>query len=197
MSEFRLTASSSITSALRQRHDIAPTVTIAERTGMAVCSVLARKGAEAALVDRVRQTLNLELPRRPRFATVDTTTFVWGGPSQWLALRENDSGQPFETNLRSALQDLASVMDQSDGRIIIRIGGPRARDALAKGVLIDLHPNAFQAGDVAITTIAHLDVHLWQLDDAPTYEFAVLRSFALVFLEWIIDAASEFGVRAP
>jgi sarcosine oxidase subunit gamma len=157
---------------------------------MAVCSVLARKGAEAALVDRVRQTLNLELPRRPRFATVDTTTFVWGGPSQWLALRENDSGQPFETNLRSALQDLASVMDQSDGRIIIRIGGPRARDALAKGVLIDLHPNAFQPGDVAITTIAHLDVHLWQLDDAPTYEFAVLRSFALVFLEWIIDAAN-------
>jgi hypothetical protein len=48
---------------------------------------------------------------------------------------------------------------------------PVTKSASAPRLLIDLHPNGFQPGDVAITTIAYLDVHLWQLDDAPSNEF--------------------------
>jgi methylglutamate dehydrogenase subunit D len=171
-----------------------PGVTIAERTGVSICSVLARKGAEGALADRVRQVLGCELPREPRSSATAPVAFTWAGPSQWLALGEGTDGKAFETRLRSSLVDVASVMDQSDSRTIVRIGGPRARDALAKGVHIDLDPRAFRPGDAAVTAVAHVGVHFWQVDAAPTYEFAMLRSFAVSFWEWIADAAAEFGV---
>jgi sarcosine oxidase subunit gamma len=74
------------------------------------------------------------------------------------------------------------------------VRGPRARDVLQKGVLIDLHPGAFKAGDVAVTPVAHIGTHLWQADDTPAYEIAVFRSFAEAFRHWLEEAGAEFGV---
>lgn len=169
-------------------------VTVAERTGMSLCNVLARKGAQARLTDRVRQAHGIELPREPRYTSAGSVGFVWAGPSQWLAFDRSAVPHSFEPRLRATLAGMASVMDQSDGRTVVRVRGPRARDALAKGVLIDLHPSVFQPGHAAVTTVAHIGVHMWQLDAAPTYELAMFRSFAVSFWEWLVDAAAEFGV---
>jgi len=171
-----------------------PGVTIAERTGVSLCSVLARKGAEGELADRVRHVFGVELPRAPHCTATAPVGFAWAGPAQWLALGEEADGRTFELQLRSSLARVAAVMDQSGSRTIVRISGPRARDALAKGVHIDLDPRAFRPGDAAVTAVAHVGVHFWQVDAAPTYEFAVLCSFAVSFWEWIADAAAEFGV---
>ena len=122
--------------------------------------------------------------------------FASAGPDHWLAAADTMPGVAFEQRLRSELAGLASVSDQSDGRTLIRVSGPRARDALAKGVMIDLHPRAFRPGDAAVSTIGHIGVHFWQLDDLPTYEFVVFRSLAADFWHWLVDAASEFGVKA-
>src|SRR5947199_298030 len=77
---------------------------------------------------------------------------------------------------------------------IIRVVGERARDALAKGVPIDLHPQAFRPGDAAATTVSHIGAHLWQVDDTPIYEFIVLRSFAPTFWDWLMASAAQYGV---
>jgi sarcosine oxidase subunit gamma len=58
---------------------------------------------------------------------------------------------------------------------------------------VDLHPSVFRAGDAAITAVAHVGVHFWQLDDVPTYEFTMFRSFAIAFCEWLAEASAEFG----
>ena len=58
---------------------------------------------------------------------------------------------------------------------------------------IDLHPRAFRAGDAAVTTVAHIGAQIWQVDETPTYELIVSRSFAAGFWEWLTDAAAEFG----
>ena len=89
----------------------------------------------------------------------------------------------------------ASITEQSDGRTIIRIAGPRARDALAKGLAVDLHPRAFKPGDTALTQAAHIGLQIWQLDEAPTYEIAVFRGFARSFWQFLLDAAAEYGCR--
>ena len=89
---------------------------------------------------------------------------------------------------------LASISDQSDGRIIIRVSGPRARQTLAKGIPIDLDPASFGPGDTALTAAGHINVQFWQLDAMPTFEFAVFRSFAAAFCEWLKEAGAEFGV---
>ncbi len=171
-----------------------PGVIITERTNVAICSVLARKDTQAQLAKIVHKTFDLALPATPRYAAGNAIAFAWAGPSQWLALKDGNDDGAFAQSLRSTLGSVAAVMDQSDGRTILRISGQRARDALAKGILIDLHPSAFGPGHTAITTVAYIGVHFWQIDAVPTYDFAVFRSFAIAFAEWLIDAAAEFGV---
>jgi len=176
-----------------------PGVLLSERADLALAAVMMRKGAGEALERRVRAAFGLDLPTTSRRAARGSLAFVWAGPGHWLAVREGGDASSFERLLRQDLSNLASISDQSDGRTVVRIAGARARDALAKGVPVDLNPRVFTAGDAAVTTVGHIGAHLWQLDEAPTYEFAVFRSYAAAFWRWLIDSASEFGaaVKGP
>jgi sarcosine oxidase subunit gamma len=60
---------------------------------------------------------------------------------------------------------------------------------------IDLHPSAFATGFAAATNVAHIGIVLWQLDDRPTYEFAVPRSYALSFWHWLEASATAYGLE--
>jgi methylglutamate dehydrogenase subunit D len=168
-------------------------VMLALRSGRALAAVSARKNQLDALVGRVRDIFGLELTHIRKCAVAGPIALVWAGAGQWLAMGDGEDGPAFEQRLRAALDGLASVSDQSDARTIIRVSGERARDVLAKGVPIDLHPSAFRAGDAAVTTVAHMGAHFWQVDGTPTYEFIVSRSFAVGFWEWLVHSAAEFG----
>lgn len=174
--------------------DAAAGVTLTPRNDLALATVIARRGQHDRLAQRVRDTFGLDLPATPRRAEAGPTAFVWSGAGEWLACAEGIEPATFEGRLRSELAGLASVSNQSDGRTIVRVSGPRARDMLAKGVMVDLHPRAFGPGDVAVTSIAYIGAHLWQLDAAPTYELAVYRSFGVSFWRWLIETGAEFGV---
>jgi heterotetrameric sarcosine oxidase gamma subunit len=86
------------------------------------------------------------------------------------------------------------VTDQSDGKAILRISGPHTRDRLAKGFHFDLDPRVFKSGDTAIAAGAYINVHLCQIDDSPTYDAAMFRSFATAFYEWLCSSVAEYGV---
>jgi heterotetrameric sarcosine oxidase gamma subunit len=169
-------------------------VTLALRSGAALATVSVRRNQADALAGRVREVFGLRLPDVPRCVIAGPIAFVWAGPGQWLAIRDSEDGPTFEQRLRATLGNLASVNDQSDGRTIFRIGGRTARDALAKGVPIDLHPSAFSAGEAAVTTVAHIGAHFWQVDETPIYEFIIPRSFAAAFCHWLIASSAEFGL---
>ena len=42
-----------------------------------------------------------------------------------------------------------------------------------------------RAGDVAATVVAHVQVLVWQVNDAPTYELICARSFAGSVHRWL------------
>ena len=170
-----------------------PGVVLSERLDLALAAVMVRKGESEALAGRVRAVFGLDLPTTPRRAARASLAFVWAGPGYWLAVTEGQDGTSLEELLRHDLLNLASISDQSDGRAVVRIAGARARDVLAKGVPVDLNPRVFTAGDAAVTTVGHIAVHLWQLDETPAYEFAVSRSYAAAFWRWLVDSAAEFG----
>lgn len=172
-----------------------PGVTIAEHTELALASVMARKGKAIELAARVKEHFTTDLPMTPRRTADGRVHFIWAGPGRWLAAAPNQPPGTFESDLREALSGLAAVTSQSDGRSIIRVSGPKTREALAKGVPLDLDPRVFAPGDTAMTVVAHINVHLWQTDAAPTYDFAVFRSFVGSFCEWLLDAAAEFGIE--
>jgi methylglutamate dehydrogenase subunit D len=173
------------------RHEYAG-VTLAARERVALASVCARRSQLGALVARVRGTFGVVLSDRRECLLCDPASFIWAGAGQWLAMAETEDGAPFERRLRTALGDLASVSDQSDARTIIRVAGVKARDVLAKGVPIDLHASSFCAGQAAITTVARIGVHIWQVDATPTYELIVERSLAVSFWQWLAASAAEF-----
>lgn len=116
--------------------------------------------------------------------------FVWAGPRQWLVTSDVFKNDALTTELRRITGNLASVSDQSDGRALLRLSGSRVRDFLAKGLPIDLHPREFRKGHVAMSAIAHINVHIWQVDDEPTYELALSRSYAHSFWEWLVASSS-------
>lgn len=156
---------------------------------LTIASFGAAKGKVQALRSAIWETYGVELPRGPARAAKDGVAFVWAGPDQWLAIAERANGRDIELELKPLLTGLASVVDQSDGRVIIRVAGPMATKVLAKGVPIDLHPRSFGVNDAAITHACHIGIVIWKLDDAPTFEMAMFRSFADSFTHWLFEAA--------
>ncbi len=170
-------------------------VTLTLREPVAIAAVVVRRGLQGELVARVRNAFGLELPMTPRRVVAEAATVVWAGPGRWLAVADGMACHMFEQRLRNELVGLASVCDQSDARVLTRVQGVRARDMLAKGVMIDLHPRAFGPGDAAIAAIGHIGVHVWQIDSAATYEVAVGRSLAAELWRWFFEAGAEYGVK--
>ena len=179
-------------------------LTIVVREDLTIASFAAAKGKTGALKSAMLQAYRVELPASPERIQGRDIAFVWYGPDQWLAVAERGSGsvtgpatgRDLELELKPLLAGLASVVDQSDGRVVVQISGPRARDVLAKGLPIDLHPRAFKANGVAITHASHIGIILWQTDAAPTYEIALFRSFADSFTHWLLEAAAEYTIHA-
>jgi heterotetrameric sarcosine oxidase gamma subunit len=93
---------------------------------------------------------------------------------------------------RELPESAGTVTVLSAGRVRIRIMGPAARDVLAKGISLDLHPAVFQVGRSAQTGLHHTGVFLERVGD-DCYEIYVPRTYAECIWEWLIDAAWPFG----
>ncbi|MBR3189984.1 sarcosine oxidase subunit gamma family protein, partial [Bosea sp. (in: a-proteobacteria)] len=135
------------------------------------------------------------LPTTPKIASGAAHDAIWSGPDQWLLRAATRDGFG---SLLEALAAQAAVSDQSDARAALRLSGPRVRDVLAKGVMLDLHPTAFGVGDTALTSVAYIGVHLWRLADGPdgsVFEIMVARSMVGSFWSWFAASAAEFGCR--
>jgi heterotetrameric sarcosine oxidase gamma subunit len=163
-------------------------VTVSVRDDLTLASLAAAKDKREALVAAIKEKYGVTLPSTPVCVEGNGIAFLWSGPDQWLAVAERTGCRDLEVELRPIVAGLAAVTDQSDARAILRISGPRAREVLAKGVPLDLHPRVFGPGSVAITHASHIGVILWQSDAAPSYELAVFRSFAQSLAEWVEDS---------
>src|SRR5713101_277853 len=105
---------------------------------------------------------------------------------------------------RTALGEIfGSVVDVSANRTVIELSGPAARDVLAHGCLVDLHPRDFGTGSCAQTLLAKAQVTVHQVNDAPTFQLYLRTSFAWYAAEWLLDAMTEYcsaesaGISAP
>jgi methylglutamate dehydrogenase subunit D len=170
-----------------------PGVIIAERSGLGLATVAARKGKSEALKAAAREAYGVALPERSLVARGSDILFIGTGPGQWLAVSERHANEDLARELAGRLQGLASVADQSGGRTVIRIGGPRARDVLAKGLPIDLDPRVLPSNGAATSVISLMGVQLWQADDMPAYDLAIFRSLSGSFWRWLASSAAEFG----
>jgi sarcosine oxidase subunit gamma len=173
---------------------------VQELRPVSLASVLARRGDEAATRAAVQESLGLTLPPTGGVAIHAELALLGLGPGQWLAASTPAAADDdFEARLERIFAGSAALFDQSGGRIVLELAGPRVRDVLAKGFAIDLHPAAFGPGQVASTLVSHLNVQLWQVSDEPRYRVFVVRTYFASFWRWLAASAAEYGgeVLAP
>lgn len=168
----------------------APGVRVSPREGLRLATIIGHRDRSGELDRILSELLGAKPPRTPTVSQGRNARLIWSGPDRWLFASE--SGEVMRQVI-TKLAGAAAVSDQSDARAVLRLWGPQVRNVLAKGCLIDLHPRAFRPGDVALTSIAHIGVQLWQIDDGPTYDLAVFRSMAMSFWSWFQASAAEYG----
>lgn len=131
-----------------------------------------------------------------RAAAID---LLWLGPDEWLVVAAAGSEAALAAGFAAAVAPHGgTVTDVTESRTTITVAGPRAREVLAKGCPIDLHPRKFRPGDCAQSLVARVGVILLRADDgsgpAPRFELHVLRSMADYLWRFLEDAGLEYGV---
>lgn len=146
----------------------------------------------------VEQAFGARPPIEPnRWAGDRERAAIWLGPDEWLLLAPDGEAQAIEARLRAARpgDPLMSVVDISDAYAGLALRGPAARDVLAKGCPLDLHPRGFAPGACAQTLLAQANVLLRLVDGGPAFEIWVRNSFARYLCAWLVDAMAEFTKR--
>jgi sarcosine oxidase subunit gamma len=146
-------------------------------------------GASAAA-----EALGVALPAAATYAENGDTIAIWLGPDEWLVTTRSSTGEEFEARLREAIAPHGgAAVDVSGQRTTLRLSGSHARDVLAKGCALDLHPKVFGVGSAAQTMLGQAGIVLLALDDgACDFRVLVRSSFARYVIAWLLDAMAEY-----
>ncbi|MFD5013399.1 sarcosine oxidase subunit gamma [Streptomyces chartreusis] len=154
-----------------------------------------RLDAKGAAFEAVGLALDLQLPLQPNTVVhTGELTALWLGPDEWLLIGRPGGEGELESRIREAAGDEpVSVTDVSAQRTTLLVTGPRARDLLAHGCPLDLHPRSFGSGRCAQTTLGRTQVVLVARDESRAGFWVLVRSsFAGYLADWLLDAATEY-----
>jgi sarcosine oxidase subunit gamma len=168
---------------------LAMEISLRQRRGLQLM-VLHGNSDCSGFAETVTRSLGCPLPVVPNTSAHGTCCDVlWLGPAEWLLAGTID------TEIISHLEaEGALLTDISHGRVIVRIEGNEARNLLAKGCALDLHPRYFRKEFCAQTSIAKVNILLHQIEES-IFDIYVGRSYALHFWEWLTASAAEFGYK--
>ncbi|MBL8908987.1 MAG: sarcosine oxidase subunit gamma [Rhizobiales bacterium] len=169
-------------------------VSLSVRHPASIVIIIARKDKAEAASKAIAARFGAGLPAAGKSSAGGGASFHWCGADQWYAIADGFGEGELYRALRETLAGLASVSDQSHGRVIMRVAGPKARAVLAKGTPVDVHESVFATGSSAVTQMAHVGVHLVRTGD-DAFELSVFRGFSANFWDWLTTMAEEFGYQ--
>ena len=118
---------------------------------------------------------------------------VWLGPDEALLLCEAGMERDLRRKISADLADQHfAATNVTDALCVLQVAGPDVRAVLAKGCALDLHPKKFVPGQCAQTMLAHAGVTIIATDEN-CFLLICRTSFAAYMLDWLQDAALEFG----
>lgn len=167
-------------------------ITISQRR-LSIVQLTERKGQAGSVPAALESVTGLSLPGPGEMRSARELSAVWVQPGSWLLVQPWRAEPSLARVVEAACGRTASIVDLTGGKAVLRLTGPKARDVLAKGCRIDLHPRAFGPGCAAATVIGHVDTLLLQVDEAPTFDLVVGSTYAASFLDWLEHAAEEYG----
>jgi sarcosine oxidase subunit gamma len=151
-------------------------------------------GSDPAFSSAVEAAIGIALPAAANtVSTGGSRQILWLGPNEWWVTGpDGEADMLVETLREKFVGQHAAACDVSESRAIIRLKGPKARDVLVRGVSLDLHPRAFRIGQCAQTGVSRANALLHLVDDMPTFEVYVLKSFSDYLWRWLERVAQDF-----
>lgn len=116
-------------------------------------------------------------------------------PGEWLVVSEIIGAEALARDLAALGSERASFVEQSDGRVVMRIAGPKVRQILAKCVAADLHPDVFVLGQAANMLCCHVTANVARTGD-DEFEVAVMRSYAGYVFDELMEMGREFAMSS-
>jgi heterotetrameric sarcosine oxidase gamma subunit len=169
-----------------------PGVRLSIRHPVSIATIIARKDREPALSAALEAHYGIAAPHPRRMTRGEMLDVQWCGDQQYYAIAEGRREGALTLELKSRLNGLASVSDQSHGRVIIQLSGPKVRAVLAKGSPVDFHHREFPVGASVPTQMAHVGVHVSRPGEE-AFELSLFRGFSEHFWEWLTEQAQELG----
>jgi sarcosine oxidase, subunit gamma len=152
---------------------------------------------DAAFLAGVQRCCGVALPIQPNTVSASANiTALWLGPDEWLLVSAPSTEQQLVSSLQDALRGLRfAVTNITDGQTVLHLQGKSAIDVLRKGCSLDFHPRVFKPGHCAQTLVAKAGALIHYIDQSPSLDLIVRRSFAEYLALWLKDAATEYGFR--
>ena len=150
---------------------------------------------DAGFTGAAENVLGFGLPTEPNTVAANGELLaLWLGPDEWHIVTPPAAQTAVMDSLEAAFDGMhVAVTDVTGGQTVITVSGPRAREVLAKGCPLDLHPRVFKPAYCAQTLLAKANVLIRCVNDSPSFELIVRRSFAEYTALWLQDAALEYG----
>lgn len=162
--------------------------------GPLACAILRLWRPAPATLEALSREFVVQWPTIPNTRVGDEGSILWLAPAEWAVV-----GWPAATVAervaRACSGTLHHLADVSEGRIAFEISGARARDLLAKGCSLDLHPAVFNAHACAQTLLADLPVLIEARPPTPAgprYRVYCDISYRQWLQLWLQDAALEY-----
>ena len=134
--------------------------------------------SDSGLVEALSATVGLPWPTRAAECPTDgSRRVVWAGPDDWFVIGPAGLQEALAQQLRAAAGERhCAVTDVSSGYAVLTLAGGAARDVLAQGCPLDLHPRLFAVGQSAGTHFFKASVWLWRSGD-DAFDLLVRTSF--------------------
>lgn len=143
---------------------------------------------EATVRQVCETTLGLRLPESANSLVVgpDNRIAYCISPDHWiLQIDDGQQGDVLDSLEQAATSLSHSFVDVSDMYARIRLSGREARQVLAQGISIDIHPRVFPPGTTARTSFAKTIAQLHCVDDSPTFIITVYTSYRQYAIDWL------------
>lgn len=170
-----------------------PGLIITELPDVVQIQLIARSGQEQKLVSAIARFLGRSAPLLPLEGAERNGLFICAtGPRDYWVFAERRSSPEVIRAIEAISDGLASVFDQSDGRLVLRVSGSKAVDLLAKGSPLDLCGPSLPAACGIHTVIEQIPALVVRHNASTIYDLSVPRSYAGSFAIWLYEAMNEY-----
>ncbi len=151
-------------------------LTITEVTDRALASVSMRLGQGAEFAKRAKDVLGFDLPGPGGAAVGSSFSGFWLGPDSWMIDADYAAHETLAADLKSAMQQTASVVEQTDGWCRFDVTGPTVCDLFERLCNVDIR--TMKAQTATRCAIHHIGCYLWCLEAGQSFAVLGPRSSA-------------------